>query len=293
MEAADHAQWSWPSRRAALTLLLALRRSKTQLPAECTNLLVCFLLERPSRLVSWSACVSIRHSGRTACSWVSGVTYVRRTRGGYVTVGSGALAFSAQPLASSHEGRYVELHVDAVSGNDKCGLIMGITATEPGGSHGWADIQDIGSVPQCIWGLPRIRATSRFRMGSHIGYQATYDGDLVLYIDGKEVGRQLVPAVRGRQDLWLVLDLSHDVRQVTILDTNLPLPQRRFNPLRRSLWAASLQFSRLSSAVRKVGRSILSGVFENAQGRLETIGIEALLRQGRCCSRRWRPISEE
>eukprot|EP00927_Polykrikos_kofoidii_P077969 TRINITY_DN74850_c0_g1_i1.p1 TRINITY_DN74850_c0_g1~~TRINITY_DN74850_c0_g1_i1.p1 ORF type:complete len:314 (+),score=25.31 TRINITY_DN74850_c0_g1_i1:119-1060(+) len=211
-------QWSVHSRKGAITVLIALRRQCGSLPQPCAELLLRFLLEPVPRLTSWSESIAISRDGRIA-----------RSRGRYQlrarssALGLGFLTFTAQPMTVSDQGRYVELLVSKLAGDANCGVVLGVTACPPG-LESWGTAGppgDIRCVPKCIWGLPRC-STPRFRVGNRIGYLVTKLGELVFYVDSVEVGRSSCASLVGDSDLWLVVDLSHDVSEITILDVASP-----------------------------------------------------------------------
>merc|ERR1712107_505876 len=98
-------------------------------------------------------------------------------------------------------GRFSESRVDALSGDKRCGIILGVAMVCP---HNWNHAPwDIREVPNCIWGHPRC-SMPPFRVGTRIGYLVANSGDLVLLIDGVEVGRAPCHALaEASMDLWL------------------------------------------------------------------------------------------
>lgn len=183
---------------------MALRR-RGDFPQPCAESLARFLLEPRPSLASWSPAVQVSPSGNAACCrWVSRC---------------GSLIFTGTPMSYCKEGRYTELHVKRLSGDRQCGIVLGVTLQEPGT---WSQVPHcIQSVPHCAWGLPRCRAP-RFEVGTRIGYLVSWAGELVLFVNGEEVGRTVCQELSGSHDIWLVADLSHDVDMVAIVDEEPP-----------------------------------------------------------------------
>lgn len=219
----DAERWSRRSRDTAAILLLVLQR-RVLLPQPCANLFLRFLLEPTPSLATWSDSVCLLESGRSAACYES-------------CRSQGSLVFTAQPMVVTPEGRYSELSVSALAGQtfwglmlglQRPGIILGVTATQPGS---WKHVPyNISVVPQCVWGLPRC-STPPFKIGTRIGYLVSRSGDLALFVNDEKVGE--APAPRGLADcpeLWLVVDLSHDVEQVQIRDAEPPTER---SPLHR------------------------------------------------------------
>lgn len=183
---------------------MALRR-KGDFPQTCAERLARFLLEPRPSVATWSPAVQVASSGETAwCRWASS---------------HGNLIFTGTPMSYCKEGRYAEFLVKRLSGNQQCGIVLGVTLQEPGT---WSQVPHcIQSVPLCAWGLPRCRAP-RFEVGTRIGYLVSWAGELVLFVNGGEVGRSTCPELSGSHDIWLVADLSHDVDMVAIVDEEPP-----------------------------------------------------------------------
>merc|ERR1711924_400458 len=94
----------------------------------------------------------------------------------------------------------------------------------------------------------------RFRVGMRVGYLVSWHGELVLFIDGVEVGRARVARLANTADVWLVVDLSHDVMAVTLLDEEPPEdPEPGILPATRRCSRRSLSVgSRTRRLLRKV-----------------------------------------
>lgn len=220
--------WSWRSRETAMALLLALRRT-VALPQPCGGLLLRFLLERAPTLATWSEAVSVGQDLRSAAFRA---TLPWRMWG----AAHGGLVYTREPMAATRLGRYTELRVLGLSGHERCGIVLGVTLVRPG-SCGGPSPQDMSQVPWCFWGLPRC-STPPFQLGTLVGYLATWSGELVLFVNGVEMGRAACPAIAGGAELWLVVDLSHDVMYMEVLDSEPPdkVVSGLVPEVRRCLW---------------------------------------------------------
>jgi len=177
-------RWTWRSRRAAETMLLAARKRFPELPLTCNQILMRFLLEPMPQFSTWTDAILLDRLRQRARLRICTLSEILQFLPNGNTVNRGSLVYSAQPLLACKEGRYIELHVDGLSGDARCGIVLGVTLTQPGNWEG-APPADIQAVPNCVWGLPKARM-SRFRMGTRLGYLVSWSGDLVLYIDGAE-----------------------------------------------------------------------------------------------------------
>uniref|UniRef100_A0A7S4PTB4 Uncharacterized protein n=1 Tax=Alexandrium monilatum TaxID=311494 RepID=A0A7S4PTB4_9DINO len=132
--------WSRRSRELLVAALLVLRR-RGVVVRPCEVLLARFLLEPPPTLATWSPAVEVSAPlGRMAsCRW---------------SPHAGHLVFTAQPMAETPQGRYAELRVMRLSGQARCGIVLGVTLLRPGTWAGRPP-RDVSAVPRCVWGVPR------------------------------------------------------------------------------------------------------------------------------------------
>lgn len=209
--------YCWRSRQQAYISLMALRR-RCPLPQPASKLILRCLLRPCVSLATWTEGVVLSPGGHEAVCR-SAARFPRSQ----ASSDHGCLVFSAQPLAATPQGRYTEVLVTKLGGDLRCGLVMGVTQVKPGSwPHGVPVC--VQAVPGCMWGLPRCRAP-RIRLGTRLGYLVTWRGDLVLFVDGAELGRCSCPQLSGDDPLWLVVDLSHDVVGIAIEDADVPQPR--------------------------------------------------------------------
>lgn len=130
------------------------------------------------------------------------------------------------------------LRVDALGGDLRTGILLGITSAHPA-TWLWNPPAALASVPRCLTGRPRCAVPFRLRSGSILAFVLEENRRMLygqgrpgvrLYVDGNEVGREdnseicltlFRPEDSAKSlDFFLVVDLQFDVRSLSILDAN-------------------------------------------------------------------------